>query len=140
MGAGTGCVAAVVTGVGSAVITRTLMRAVAVLTNDDPVFTPGALAFIAVFYTLALLPGCLALAQSPGRWPWLLFAAGVGVLAFEAVAIGVQETSDAHDVTRSQQIWLALVLLAMLATYAAQTGIAARWSRRGVRRLHAGPD
>ena len=134
MGAGTGFVAAAVTGVGSAVVTRALMRAVAVLTNDDLEFSLGALVLIAAFYTLALLPGCLSLALSPARWPWLVFAAGVGVLMFQAVAIGLQETDDARGVTGSQQILLALVLLAMLATYTAQAVIAARWSRRGFRR------
>jgi hypothetical protein len=70
MGAvGTGLVAAATSGVVSALVTRALMRAVALLTNDDPVFNPGALILIAVFYTVALLPGCLALALSPSWWP-----------------------------------------------------------------------
>lgn len=135
--AGRALVAATATGVASALVTRALMRAVALLTNDDPVFTPGALVMIAAFYTLALLPGCLALALSRHWWPWLVLGAGTVVLAFEAVAIGVGETADARGMTGGQWVCLVVVLVAMLATYSLQVLVAASWSRRGLRQPRA---
>lgn len=136
----TGVAAAVVLGVVSAVVTRGLMRAVTLLTNGDPAFDPGGLLLIAVFYVVMLLPGCVALACSPARWPWWLFITGVAVLAFEAVVIGLQETAGTHDMSTGRWIGLMLVLLTMLATYAAQVLVAARWARRGLgdRRAVAG--
>jgi hypothetical protein len=118
----------------SALVTRVLMRAVTLLTNGEPEFSPAALLFIASFYVLVLLPGCVALAYSRGRWPWVLFAAGVVVLAFEAVNIGLQETTHAAVMTSGRWAGLALVLLAMLAAYALQVLIAARWARHGLER------
>ena len=72
-----------------------------------------------------LLPGCVALARSPARWTWWLFIAGVAVLGFEAVVIGLQETAGTHDMSTGRWIGLMLVLLTMLATYAGQVLVAA---------------
>ena len=126
----TALLAAAVPGFVSAIVTRVLMRAVAILTNSETEFHAGAMLLIALSYTVALLPGCLALAYSRGRWPWLLLGAGTALLGMQAVAIGLDETSDAAGMTPVQQIGLAPVLIAMLATYAAQVVIAARWARR----------
>ena len=140
MGAATrGLAAAAVPGAVSAVVTRVLMRAVTLLTNGEPEFSPGGLLFIAAFYVLVLLPGCVALAYSRGRWPWVLLGAGVVVLVFEAVNIGVQETTDTAAMTGGRWVGLSLVLLAMLATYAAQVLVAARWARHGPGRRGARP-
>ena len=126
----TGFAAAAVPGVASAVVTRLLMRVVAVLANTEPSFDPVASMSIGVIYVALLLPGCLALAYSRARWPWLLFGGGVAVLVFEAVAIGLQETSSAHDLTAGRWIALVLVLLVMLITYVIHVAAAARWARR----------
>ena len=123
-------VAAAVPGFASAIVTRVLMRAVAILTNDETDFNADALLFIGFVYTVALLPGCLALAYSRAGWPWLLVAAGTAFLALAAVGIGLDETSDATGMTAAQRVGLALVLIAMLATYAAQVLFAVRWARR----------
>lgn len=133
-----GFAAAAVPGLVSAGITRALMRAVALLANSEPTFSPGALILIALIYIVALLPGCLALASSRARWPWVLFVGGVAFLGFEAVVIGVQETEDAHNLTPARWVALVLVLAAMLATYAAQAVVAARWARRGLPGLVGG--
>ena len=122
-------VAAAAPGFASAVVTRILMRGVAILTNSETEFHAGAVLLIGLIYTVALLPGCLALAYSRARWPWLLLAAGTAFLALEAVAIGIDETSDATGMTAGQWVGLALVLSAMLATYMAQVFISARWAR-----------
>jgi hypothetical protein len=45
-------------------------------------------------------------------------------------AIGLDETSAAHDVTAGRWLLLVVVLAAMAATYAAQFVVAARWARR----------
>jgi hypothetical protein len=126
----TGVAAATVAGLLSAVITRLLMRAVAHLVNGTPQFSLGGSAFIALVYIVSLLPGCLALACTRARWPWLLFSGGCAFLIFEAVAIGLDETSAAHDMTAGRWLLLVVVVAAMAATYAAQFVVAARWARR----------
>jgi hypothetical protein len=122
----TGIAAATVAGLLSAVI----MRAVAHLVNGIPQFSLGGSAFIALVYIVCLLPGCLALAYSRARWPWILFSGGCALLIFEAVAIGLGETSAAHDMTAGRWLLLVVVLTAMAATYAAQFILAARSARR----------
>jgi hypothetical protein len=128
----TGIAAATVAGLLSAVITRQLMRAVAHLVNGIPQFSLGGSAFITLVCIVCLLPGCLALAYSRARWPWMLFSGGCAVLIFEAVAIGLGETSAAHDMTAGRWLLLVVVLTAMAATYAAQFILAARWARRSL--------
>jgi hypothetical protein len=125
----TGVAAAAVPGLVSAIITRLLMRAVTLIVNGVPDFTLTGSAGIAIIYMLFLLPGCLALALSRARWPWILFGAGAGVLLFEAIAIGRQETVDAHDMTATRWFALLTVLILMAAVYCAQCVIAARWAR-----------
>jgi len=85
----TGVAAATVAGLLSAVITRLLMHAVAHLVNGIPQFSLGGSALIALVYIVSLLPGCLALAYTRARWPWILFSGGCAFLIFEAVAIGL---------------------------------------------------
>jgi hypothetical protein len=124
----TGIAAATVAGLLSAVITRRLMHAVAHLVNGIPQVSLGCSAFIALVYIVCLVPGCLALAYSRARWPWILFSGGCALLIFEAVAIGLEETSAAHDMTAGRWLLLVVVLTAMAATYAAQFILAARWA------------
>jgi hypothetical protein len=56
---------------------RLLMRAVAHVVNGIPQFSLGGSAVIALVYIVCLLPGCLALACTRARWPWVLFRAVV---------------------------------------------------------------
>ena len=58
------------------------------------------------------------------------FSGGCAFLVFEAVAIGLDETSAAHDMTAGRWLLLVVVVAAMAATYAAQFVVAARWARR----------
>jgi hypothetical protein len=127
-----GAVAAALAGVASAAVTRVLMRAVALLTSEPTNFSVGGSAGIALIYTVALLPGCIALAFSSRWWPWLVLAAGAALLLFEAVAIGVEETAAATDMTAPRSVGLGIVLLGMAATYALQIRTAAHLSRRGL--------
>ena len=129
---GRGLAAAVVPALLSAAITRVLMRLVALLVGTEPHFDPFALLGIFIIYTLLLVPGCLALALSGSRWPWLLFGAGWAVLLFEGIAIGLDETSSAQDLSPMRWVGLSLVLLAMAAMYAGQGILAAHWARHGV--------
>ena len=105
------------------------MRTVSTVVGTEPEFDLVSSIGIAVIYIAFLLPGCVALAWSHARWPWLLFAGGVVVLMFEAVAIGMEETSSAQAMTPVRWVLLVVVLGAMLATYAAQFAVAARWAR-----------
>lgn len=126
----TGAAAAVVPGLVSAIITRLLMRFVALTVNAVPHFSLAGSAGIAIVYVVLLLPGCLALAYSRARWPWILFAAGAAVLMFEAVAIGLQETAATNNMTAGRWIGLLILLILMAAVYSAQIVVAARWARR----------
>lgn len=126
----TGVVAAAVPGILAGVVTRLLMRLIAHTVNDQPGFSWTGSVGIVLIYVATLLPGCVALACSRGRWPWLLFSASVVLLTFEAIAIGVQETAAAHDMGVGRWILLLLLLTAMTATYAAQFIAAARLARR----------
>lgn len=129
---GRGLAAAAFPALLSAAVTRVLMRIVALTVGTDTHFAPFALLGIFAIYTLLLLPGCLALALSRSRWPWLLFAAGWAVLLFEGVAIGLDETSSAQDLSPMRWVGLSLLLLVMAAVYAGQGILAARWARHGV--------
>jgi hypothetical protein len=126
----TGARAAATAGVASAVVTRALMHAVAVLVREPTSFSVTGSAGIALIYTIALLPGCIALASTRRRWPWAIVGAGGALLLFEAVNIGIQETNAAHDMTPVCTVTLGVVLLAMVAAYALQIHAATRWSRR----------
>jgi hypothetical protein len=126
----TGVAAATVAGLLSAVITRLLMRAVAHVVNGIPQFSLGGSAFIALVYICACSPAALlspALAHA-GRGS--LFSGGSAFLIFEAVAIGLDETAAAHDMTAGRWLLLVVLLAAMAATYAVQFVVAAQWARR----------
>lgn len=126
----TGVAAAAVTGLVSAIITRILMRVIALMVNTDSHFSLEGSSGIALIYIALLLPGCLALAYTRTRWPWILFGAGVAVLMFEAVAIGLQETAAANDMTVVRWFGLVLVLMLTVAVYCAHVILAARLARR----------
>ena len=127
----TGITAATVPGFISAIITRSLMRAVSIAVGTEHHFTLVGSIGIAVIYVVFLLPGCIALAWSRSWWPWLLFAAGAGGLLFEALAIGLDETSAAGEMTAVRWGMLALVLAAMLVTYVVHFTVTACWARHG---------
>ena len=128
---GRGLAAAAVPALLSAAITRVLMRLVALIVNTETHFDPLALFGIFVIYTLLLMPGCLALALNGSRWPWLLFGAGWAVLLLEGVAIGLDETSAAQEMSPLHWLGLSLLLLVMAAAYAGQGILSAHWARRG---------
>jgi len=127
----TGLAAAAIPGAVSAVITRILMRAVSVVANTEPSFSLVESSSILVIYIAFLLPGCIALAWSRAWWPWLLFVGGATALMLSALTIGLAETASAHEMTPIRWVLLVLVLVGMLATYAAQFAVAASWARRG---------
>jgi hypothetical protein len=126
-----GAAGALAAGIASALITRALMRAVALLTNEEPTFHVGGLFVIAAIYVVALLPGCFALARTSAWWAWALLGVGVALLGVQAAAIGLQETSSAHAMTAGHWIGLIITLAAMLATYGAQVVLAVHWARHG---------
>jgi hypothetical protein len=123
-----GLIAAVVPGVLSAAITRALMSGIAWATNQEPSFDPASSLIIVAIYVVFLLPGCLALAFTRSWWSRALFAAGCGVILFEAVVIGLQETSAAQNLTSGQWLILGVMLLGMASIYGAQFLVAARWA------------
>lgn len=126
----TGVAAAATTGIVSAIVTRMLMRATAFLLREPTSFSLAGSAGIALIYTVALLPGCIALASTRRRWAWAVLAAGCALLLFSAVNIGYAETAAAHDLTPLRIAGLTLVLSAMVGVYALQMYAAARWATR----------
>ena len=128
-----GAVVAALWGVASAVLTRVLMRAVVLITQGTPDFSWVGTVGIAIVYVAALLPGAVALAYSDGRWPYLPFGGGIAFLAFEAVAIGAQETAHATGMSVWRWAGLVVVLIAMISVYAAQITLVHRGARAAVR-------
>jgi len=126
----TGVAAAATTGIASAMVTRMLMRATALVLMEPTSFSLVGSAGIALIYTVALLPGCIALALTRQRWAWAVLAAGCALLLFEAVNIGYAETQAAHDLTAVRDLGLGLVLTAIVGVYALQMYAAARWATR----------
>jgi hypothetical protein len=133
-----GAAAVALWGLLSAALTRALMRAIALTVNEDPEFTWGGTAIITFTYVASLLPGAVALAYSDGRWPWVLFGAGVALLAYGGVVIGVGETAGANGLTTWRWIGLLTLLAAMLVVYALQVMLVYRGARGRVRTV--GPE
>jgi hypothetical protein len=132
-----GAVVAGVWGLLSALLTRVLMRAVVLVTEGTPEFSWAGTLGIGIVYIAALLPGAVALAYSDGRWPYLLFGAGIAFLALEAVSIGAQETAHATGLSAWRWVGLVVVLLLMIGVYAAQIALVHRGARAGGRRTIA---
>src|SRR3954465_7724126 len=109
------------------------MRAVVLLTEGTPQFSWAGTLGIAIVYVVALLPGAVALAYSDGRWPYLVFGGGIAFLAFEAVAIGAQETAHATGLSVWRWVVLVVVLAAMIGVYATQMALVHRGARAGAR-------
>jgi hypothetical protein len=110
------------------------MRGVALATNDVPSFSVSGTVGIAVIYTLALLPGAVALAASGRRWPWVVYGGGIAFLMFSAVNIGSASVADNHDMTAARWLVTALLISAMAAVYALHFRWVARLARRPLQR------
>jgi len=104
----------------SAAVTRMLMWAVAVTVNVETHFTWTGSLLIFLAYFVFSAPGAVALALSRGRWPWVLAGAGIAVLGWNAVLIGLQETAGASAMTGWRWAQLIVLLTAMAAVYVAQ--------------------
>jgi hypothetical protein len=109
------------------------MRAVVLITEGSPGFSWAGTLGIAVVYLVALLPGAVALAYSDGRWPYFVFGGGIAFLAFEAVAIGTEETAQATGLSTWRWVCLVVVLMSMVTVYATQVALVHRAARAGRR-------
>ena len=114
----TGTVAAALAGVASAAVTRALMTAVALLIHEPTHFSVGGSAGIALIYTVALLPGCIALSFSPRWWPWTSSAPGGLSRLLGGLHRGAGTPAAASDMTTARLAGLGIVLLAMAGAYA----------------------
>jgi hypothetical protein len=128
-----GAVVAGVWGLLSAAVTRALMRAVVLVTEGTPGFSWAGTLGIAIVYIVVLLPGAVALAYSDGRWPYLVYGGGIAFLAFEAVAIGRQETAHVTGLSTWRWAGLVVILLSMVSVYVAQIMLVHRGARAGRR-------
>ena len=120
-------------GLAAALVFRLLMRAVAEVTSTAPTSSLGGTAFIAVFFVLLALPGAIALACSRSRWPWLVLATCLGLLAVQAVGIGASDLGGTHHLTTGEWVLLAAIFVAMAGVIAAEAVLIGRTARRWAR-------
>jgi hypothetical protein len=128
-----GVVAAVVAGVIGTALTRGLMRAIILVAGGEPQFTWSGTAFIALFYVVFLMPGAVALAWSPARWPLFVFGAGAVAIPIQATGIAQTDLEAVGPLSTGQWTVLVVLFAGMAAAYAVQAVIAYRVARSGRR-------
>jgi hypothetical protein len=128
-----GVVAAVVAGVIGTALTRGLMRAIILVAGGEPQFTWSGTAFIALFYVVFLMPGAVALAWSPARWPLFVFGAGAVAIPIQAAGIAQTDLEAVGPLSTGQWTVLVVLFVGMAAAYAVQAVIAYRVARSGRR-------
>jgi hypothetical protein len=128
-----GVVAAVVAGVIGTALTRGLMRAIILVAGGEPQFTWSGTAFIALFYVVFLMPGAVALAWSPARWPLFVFGAGAVAIPIQAAGIAQTDLEAVGPLSTGQWTVLVVLFAGMAAAYAVQAVIAYRVARSGRR-------
>jgi len=128
-----GVVAAVVAGVIGTALTRGLMRAIILVAGGEPQFTWSGTAFIALFYVVFLMPGAVALAWSPARWPLFVFGAGAVAIPIQATGIAQTDLEAVGPLSTGQWTVLVVLFVGMAAAYAVQAVIAYRVARSGRR-------
>jgi hypothetical protein len=126
-------VAAVVAGVIGTALTRGLMRAIILVAGGEPQFTWSGTAFIALFYVVFLMPGAVALAWSPARWPLFVFGAGAVAIPIQAAGIAQTDLEAVGPLSTGQWTVLVVLFVGMAAAYAVQAVIAYRVARSGRR-------
>jgi hypothetical protein len=128
-----GVAAAVVAGVIGTALTRGLMRAIILVAGGEPQFTWSGTAFIALFYVVFLMPGAVALAWSPARWPLFVFGAGAVAIPIQAAGIAQTDLEAVGPLSTGQWTVLVVLFVGMAAAYAVQAVIAYRVARSGRR-------
>ena len=128
-----GVVAAVVAGVIGTALTRGLMRAIILVAGGEPQFTWSGTVFIALFYVVFLMPGAVALAWSPARWPLFVFGAGAVAIPIQATGIAQTDLEAVGPLSTGQWTVLVVLFAGMAAAYAVQAVIAYRVARSGRR-------
>jgi hypothetical protein len=128
-----GVAAAVVAGVICTALTRGLMRAIILVAGGEPQFTWSGTAFIALFYVVFLMPGAVALAWSPARWPLFVFGAGAVAIPIQAAGIAQTDLEAVGPLSTGQWTVLVVLFVGMAAAYAVQAAIAYRVARSGRR-------
>jgi hypothetical protein len=128
-----GVAAAVVAGVIGTAMTRGLMRAIVLVAGGEPQFTWSGTAFIALFYVVFLMPGAVALAWSPARWPLFVFGAGAVAIPIQAAGIAQTDLEAVGPLSTGQWTVLVVLFVGMAAAYAVQAVIAYRVARSGRR-------
>jgi hypothetical protein len=98
-------------------VTRPLMRAVSLTDNGSQEFSWSGSAGILIGYVVCLTPGTVLRSVTARWWGTLVFAAGVGLLLYTAVAIGSGELAYAQAMTAWRWLLLAVLLAAMAAAY-----------------------
>ena len=112
-----GLAAALLVAVTTFAVTRPLMRAVSLTDNGEQQFSWTGSAGILIGYVVCLTPGTVLRSVTSRWWGTLVFAVGVGLLLYTAVAIGTDELSYAHAMTPWRWLLLAGLLAAMAAAY-----------------------
>ncbi|MGY1827617.1 MULTISPECIES: hypothetical protein [unclassified Blastococcus] len=126
-----GIAAAVLGGVVGAVLTRGLMRLVALVAGGDPAFSWTGLAFIAVFYIVFLAPGAVALAWGRSRWSQAVLALGAVAIPVQAAGIAQSDLEGVGPLGAGQWTALTALFVAMAVVYALQAVLVYRLARSG---------
>jgi hypothetical protein len=109
------------------------MRAIILVAGGEPQFTWSGTAFIALFYVVFLMPGAVALAWSPARWPLFVFGAGAVAIPIQATGIAQTDLEAVGPLSTGQWTVLVVLFAGMAAAYAVQAVIAYRVARSGRR-------
>lgn len=121
--------AAVLGGAVGAVLTRALMRLVALVAGGDPSFSWSGLAFIALFYVVFLVPGAVAVAWSKSRWSLAVLTLGAVAIPVQAAGIAQSDLEGVGPLGTGQWVALTALFVAMAAVYALQAVLVHRVAR-----------
>ncbi|MCF6506518.1 hypothetical protein E9549_03710 [Blastococcus sp. MG754426] len=128
-----GIAAAVLGGAVGAVLTRGLMRLVALVAEGDPAFTWSGLAFIAIFYVVFLAPGAVALAWRRSRWSLAVLALGAVAIPVQAAGIAQSDLEGVGPLSAGRWIALTALFVAVAVVYAFQAVLVHRVACSGGR-------
>ncbi|MGY1725154.1 hypothetical protein [Blastococcus sp. SYSU DS0533] len=128
-----GTAAAVLGGAVGAVLTRGLMRLVALVAGGDTAFSWSGLAFIAIFYIVFLAPGAVALAWRRSRWSLAVLVLGAVAISVQAAGIAQSDLEGVGPLGVGRWTALTVLFVAMAAVYALQAVLVHRLVRAGGR-------
>jgi hypothetical protein len=114
---GAGLILTLATALGLLLVTRPLMRVVALLAQEETSFSVAGTVGILIVYAACLAPGALLLALTPRWWSQVVLATGCALLATAAVGIASDEVHGLSDLPATRQVGVILVIALMVVVY-----------------------